>query len=194
MRSYRLYENVDPESNISGEDFDLVSQVNESMMLDRIFQVVREDIVKKGVGNCRSITFIHEHEQGLRVKNYYDMVIIMKNLLNNAIQAEAGEIKVLTEVSGDELVITVSDDGKGISPEHKPFIFTPRFSTKSKKQDETSGLGLYNVRKAIINSRGRFEMDSHPGQGTTCIVRFPLKEVLADSGQKASVLNSSKDF
>lgn len=194
MRSYRLYENVDPESNISGEDFDLVSQVNESMMLDRIFQVVREDIVKKGVGNCRSITFIHEHEQGLCVKNYYDMVIIMKNLLNNAIQAEAGEIRVLTEVSGDELVITVSDDGKGISPEHKPFIFTPRFSTKSKKQDDASGLGLYNVRKAIINSRGKFEMDSHPGQGTTCIVRFPLKEVLADSGQKASVLNSSKDF
>lgn len=180
MRSYRLYENVDPESNISGEDFDLVSQVNESMVLDRIFQVVRKDIVKKGVGNCRSIAFIHEHEQGLRVKNYYDMVIIMKNLLNNAIQADAGEIRVLTEVRNGELIITVSDDGRGISPEHKPYIFTPRFSTKTRKQDDASGLGLYNVRKAIINSRGRFEMESHPGQGTTCIVRFPLKEVLAD--------------
>ena len=51
MRSYRLYENVDPEANISGEDFDLVSQVNESMMLDRVFKVVRADIAKKGVGN-----------------------------------------------------------------------------------------------------------------------------------------------
>ncbi|MGN0294933.1 MAG: sensor histidine kinase [Lachnospiraceae bacterium] len=189
MRSYRLYENVDPEANISGEDFDLVSQVNESMLLDRIFQVVREDIVKKGVGNCRSITFIHEHEQGLCVKNYYDMVIIMKNLLSNAIQADAGEIRVLTEVSDGQLVITVSDNGRGISPEHKPYIFTPRFSTKNRKQSDTSGLGLYNVRKAIINSKGKFEMDSHPGQGTTCIIRFPLKEVLADRNQSVSALN-----
>lgn len=189
MRSYRLYENVDPEANISGEDFDLVSQVNESMMLDRIFQVVRADIVKKGVGNCRDITFVHEHEEGLCIKNYYDLVIIMKNLLANAIQSDAGEIKVLTETKNDELVITVSDNGKGISPEHKPYIFTPRFSTKDRKQDNSSGLGLYNVRKAIINSRGKFQIDSNPGQGTTCIVRFPLKAILAENRRTMSTLS-----
>ena len=183
MRSYRLYENVDPEANISGEDFDLVSQVNESMMLDRVFKVVRADIAKKGVGNCRSITFIHEHQEDLCIRNYYDMVIIMKNLLANAIQSDAGEIRVKTEITEDELVLTVSDNGKGISPEHKPYIFTPRFSTKSMKQSDTSGLGLYNVRKAIINSRGKFQIDSNPGQGTTCTVCFPLKEILVENGK-----------
>lgn len=189
MRSYRLYENVDPESNISGEDFDLVSQVNESMMLDQVFQVVRADIAKKGVGNCRSITFIHEHEEGLYIRNYYDLVIIMKNLLANAVQSGAGEIKVLTEVKNDELIIMVSDNGRGISPEHKPYIFTPRFSTKDMKCNDTSGLGLYNVRKAIINSRGKFRIDSNPGQGTTCIVSFPLKAVLVEKRKPLSALN-----
>lgn len=188
MRSYRLYENVDPESNISGEDFDLVSQVNESMMLDRVFQVVRADLAKKGVGNCRNIIFIHEHDEGMCISNYYDLVIIMKNLLTNSIQSDASEIKVVTDVNNEELVITVADNGKGISPEHKPYIFTPRFSTKDMKQNDASGLGLYNVRKAIINSKGRFEIDSHPGQGTTCIVRFPLKAVLVEKGKPMSAL------
>lgn len=177
MRSYRLYENLDPEANISGEDFDLVSQVNESMMLCRIFQVVKEDVIRKGVGSCRSITFINEQEGDLCMKNYYDMVIIMKNLLSNAVQSGASKIQVLTQVENEELKITVSDDGQGIRPEHKPYIFTPRFSTKEMRAGQTSGLGLYNVRKAIINSKGKFEIDSTPGFGTTCVIRFPLKEV-----------------
>ncbi|MDO5411679.1 MAG: ATP-binding protein [Lachnospiraceae bacterium] len=179
MRSYRLYENMDPEADISGEDFDLVSQLNENMKLDRIFEVVKEYIIQKGVGNCRSIVFIQDYEEELCMRNYYDMMIIMKNLLINAIQAGAAEIKVETVVKEGELVITVSDDGKGIDPQDKPYIFTPRFSTKEMKPDKDAGLGLYNVRKAIINSKGKFEIDSTPGKGTTCVVRFPLKEVLA---------------
>ena len=178
MRSYRLYENVDPEDNISGEDFDLVSQVNESMILDEIFQVVKNDIIKKGVGGCRSIAFICEHEEDMRLKNYYDIVIIMKNLITNAIQCGASEIEVRTDVTDEKLIITVSDDGPGISPEHKPYIFTPRFSTKEMKHDPASGLGLYNDRKAVINSHGKLEVDSQPDQGTTFKVTFPLKAVL----------------
>ena len=47
MRSYRVYENMNPQKDISGEDFDLVSQVNECMMLSRIFDVVKTDIARQ---------------------------------------------------------------------------------------------------------------------------------------------------
>lgn len=178
MRSYRLYENVDPEQNISGEDFDLVSQVNESMILDEIFQVVKKDIIQKGVGGCKSIVFIFEHEETMRLKNYYDLVIILKNLMTIAIQCGAEEIEVRTDVNEENLTITISDNGPGIRPESKPYLFTPRFSMKEQKMDADSGLGLYNVRKAVINSHGKLEMDSQLEQGTTFKVIFPLKAVL----------------
>lgn len=183
MRSYRLYENLDPEANISGEDFDLVSQVNESVMLSRIFQMVKEDVIKKGAGSCQNITFIDELGRDLCVKNYYDLVIIMKNLLSNAVQSGASKIEVVTKVEQEELKIVVSDDGQGICAEHKPYLFTPHFSTKEMKINHVSGLGLYNVRKAVINSKGKFGIESTPGFGTICTVCFPLDEILAEKGQ-----------
>lgn len=189
MRSYRLYENVDPEADISGEDFDLVSQVNESMMLDQIFEVVKKDIIRHGVGACRSIRFIHEQDMGFCMKNYYDMVIILRNLVSNAIQSQASEIEITTDIEDGKLLIRISDNGKGIDPKEKPYLFTPHFSTRdsgTKEAGKETGLGFYNVRKAIINSRGTFAIDSKPGEGTTCVVSFPLREVVA--GKDASCM------
>ena len=192
MRSYRVYENMNPQKDISGEDFDLVSQVNECMMLSRIFDVVKTDIARQGVGHCRRIVFEHNEEKDLRLKNYYDMMIIMKNLLSGSIRSESREIRVKTEISDGDLIVTVADDGTGISRKEKPFIFSPEFSTKDETGEDRKrgrGLLLYNVRKAVINSRGKLQIHSEENQGTTVIVRFPLTQVLADDNAKLIVMN-----
>lgn len=189
MRSYRLYENMKPEANLSGEHFDLVSQVNESMMLSRIFTVVRQDIVKQGMGKCKRIVFDHQEDRDLCLRNYYDLMLIMRNLLTGSIQAGADEIRVRSEIEHEHLVITVADDGKGIRKEDKPYMFHPRRVEKEGTKETDHGLLLYNIRKAVINSKGKLEMHSVEGHGTTCVLKFPMSSILAGPDQSEIIMN-----
>lgn len=180
MRSYRVYENVNPEADISGEDFEQVSQINESEKLSRIFEFVKNDIAGYNLKNCRKINFKHEYDNDLVIKNYYDLVIIIKNLLTSGIESGASEITVLTEIKAESLIITVSDNGHGFTKDEQAYMFVPNFSVKEKKRDKSAGVKLYNVRKAIINGKGKLTINSTPGQGTTYTVRFPLKVIVAE--------------
>lgn len=69
-----------------------------------------------------------------------DMAVrkIIFNFVINAAQAEATEIIVNTEISDEELIIFVEDNGCGVKPELRPKIFSPLFTTK----ERGTGLGL----------------------------------------------------
>jgi two-component system sensor histidine kinase PilS (NtrC family) len=69
-----------------------------------------------------------------------------------------------------ELIIDVRDTGPGISPEVKEKIFEPFYSTK----EGGTGLGLATVDRIIYNHKGRVEIDSQLGFGTTIRVHLPL--------------------
>ena len=77
---------------------------------------------------------------------------VLLNLLLNAIQSmdKPGVIRVTLQQNDDDTVrITVSDQGKGIAPEHLPNIFRPFFTTKG----HGTGLGLSLARR-IVESHG----------------------------------------
>jgi two-component system, NtrC family, sensor histidine kinase PilS len=69
-----------------------------------------------------------------------------------------------------ELIIDVVDTGPGMPPEVKERIFEPFFSTK----DGGTGLGLATVDRIIYNHKGRVEIDSELGHGTTIRIHLPL--------------------
>ena len=68
-------------------------------------------------------------------------------------------------------VLTVADDGPGLSPDQRARLFTPGFTTKA----EGSGLGLVIVERIVSEHGGRIDVRSEPGAGTTFHLRFPLK-------------------
>lgn len=95
----------------------------------------------------------------------------MLNLYLNAIEAmEAGGI-ITVEASAQEgeVVLRVSDSGRGIHPDHLPHVFDPYFTTKP----EGVGLGLANVHKLVEAHGGDITVESRPGFGTTFVVRYP---------------------
>lgn len=102
------------------------------------------------------------------------------NLLINAIQAMplGGELTVAvrrTRVSpparnGHRVRITITDTGHGIAAEHFGRIFDPFFSTKGTKG---TGLGLTVCQRIIEDHRGRIEVESREGVGTTCFIALP---------------------
>ena len=96
-------------------------------------------------------------------------------LLVNASEAvhENGEIMIRTKNTNEDTVIfEVTDNGLGIAPEDIPHIFEPFFSTK---QDVSGiGLGLAIVHGIIQNHKGKIQVRSEPGHGTTLSVTLPL--------------------
>jgi signal transduction histidine kinase len=71
----------------------------------------------------------------------------------------------------DTVVITVSDNGSGITERDQQRLFEPFFSTKS--VDQGTGLGLAMSYGIIQEHGGRIDVDSAPGRGTTIRVSLP---------------------
>jgi len=101
---------------------------------------------------------------------------ILLNLLNNAFDAINHDGKVIISVSlknkkSGEVVIEVSDNGKGISKENLAKIFDPFFSTKAKG----SGLGLAICKQLVELQRGSIKVNSTLGKGTKVSITLPTE-------------------
>jgi len=101
---------------------------------------------------------------------------VFTNLLVNAAQAieKQGVIRIRTRHEGSEVVVRISDTGKGMAPETISKLFTPFFTTKPRGQG--TGLGLSVSQSIIARHQGRIEVESTPGQGTTFQIHLPVTE------------------
>ncbi|MFQ5572563.1 MAG: sensor histidine kinase, partial [Rhodothermales bacterium] len=101
---------------------------------------------------------------------------VFMNLLVNAAQAieEQGEIVIEAEVVEADVVIRISDTGKGIPPENLEKLFNPFFTTKA--IGEGTGLGLSISYGIIQKHHGRIEVESEVGRGTTFTIYLPITE------------------
>jgi NO-binding membrane sensor protein with MHYT domain/nitrogen-specific signal transduction histidine kinase len=100
---------------------------------------------------------------------------VFMNLLVNAAQAmrEQGTITIRTSCQGDSACIAVTDTGAGIPEEILGRIFDPFFTTKP--QGQGTGLGLSISHGIVEHHRGRIDVQSQPGQGSTFTVVLPLR-------------------
>ena len=105
------------------------------------------------------------------LRDYLTQVVL--NLVLNAIDAteDQGKVHVEAHVESQWLVLTVEDDGRGISLADRCRIFQPFFTTKP----HGTGLGLFVSRQILEDVSGQLGYRSEPGQGSTFIVRLPLE-------------------
>jgi signal transduction histidine kinase len=100
---------------------------------------------------------------------------VFYNLIRNAYQAlhgENGQITLRTRFNDYEYIISIEDNGTGISPEHMGAIFEPYLTTKS----SGSGLGLLIVRRIVREHGGEIAIESEESQGTRVIIHLPRAE------------------
>jgi signal transduction histidine kinase len=97
--------------------------------------------------------------------------VALSNLVQNAVQAsaEGQPVKLEAKKNGSQIVIRVSDQGSGISPQNLESIFNPFFTTKP----QGVGLGLAIVAKIVDEHRGKICPFSEPGKGTTFEISLP---------------------
>jgi two-component system chemotaxis sensor kinase CheA len=144
------------------------------------------------------------------------LVHLLRNSIDHGIEQPAereasgkprsGMILLSAEHSGGEVLIRITDDGKGMDPdvirakavereliapdadlsrkEIFKLIFEAGFSTADKVTNVSGrGVGMDVVKRAIDSLRGTIDIDSAPGKGTTITVRLPLTLAIIDGLQ-----------
>ena len=113
------------------------------------------------------------HGDGRRLK------IVLNNLIANAILYHAPwqpepfvRVEAITEADG--WLVRVSDNGKGIPPQHQGRIFDMFY--RASDDTKGSGLGLYIVKETIGKMGGDIEVCSAPGAGSTFTIRLPYRQ------------------
>jgi two-component system, NtrC family, sensor kinase len=121
------------------------------------------------------ITIQKSYQGGAEVRGNPDEVLhILVNLITNAVQAMAqrgGALTLGTEISAEGVQVRITDTGCGIEPDLLDQIFEPFFTTKEPGQG--TGLGLYNVKTIVTKMRGKIDVESRVGRGTTFTITFP---------------------
>jgi len=111
------------------------------------------------------------------VKSYLSS--IFHNLVSNSIKyardGVAPEISIATMLSGNDIVIVISDNGMGIDlVKHKENIF--RIYQRFDRSKEGKGLGLFMVKSQVEGLNGTISIESTPGIGTTFKIILPRPE------------------
>ena len=110
---------------------------------------------------------------------------VLHNLIDNAIKHHdkgEGSIVIDVEEKEDQYIVSVRDDGPGISPEYHQKIFEMFQTLKSRDKVEGSGMGLAFVKKVLSFYDSAITVESAPGQGT--IFRFSWPKTSADTTEK----------
>jgi PAS domain S-box-containing protein len=95
------------------------------------------------------------------------------NILENALAAmpQGGRLTLHVRGEDDRAVVSISDTGKGMSPEVQRLAFEPFFTTRS--TEGGTGLGLSLAQEIVQRYRGTIALSSSEGVGTTFTLSFP---------------------
>lgn len=180
----------------------------------RMSRLVRD--LAKNSGKVIAVELIGEDteiDRNMVDEIYNPLVHMIRNSVDHGLETpeeriklgkpEKGLIRLKAYHRGGNIVIEISDDGKGLDrnkilqkalkngiiqsdegltdSEIFKFIFLPGLSTAAKVTDVSGrGVGMDVVRRAVEKLRGKIEIESSPGEGTTFITRFPLTLAIID--------------
>ncbi len=138
------------------------------------------------------------------IRNSCDHGIEMPEVREKSGKDPVGKISLDAHQEGNQIVISITDDGKGMDPaiirrkaiekgliseeeqlssrDILNLIFEPGFSTAEKVTNISGrGVGMDVVKKQIMKLKGMIELDSAPGRGTKTFIRLPLTLAIVQS-------------
>lgn len=144
-----------------------IEELDFAEVMGGVLDFIEKDLTKNNVQLIRKMQF-----QGNLKMDQDKMVRVFYNIASNARDAmpQGGSLTVVTEPSNGFVKIEFTDSGSGMPEEVKRKIFEP-FMTYGKKHG--TGLGMAIVKKVIDDHKGRIEIDSELGKGTTIRIFLP---------------------
>ncbi|WP_142784403.1 sensor histidine kinase [Changchengzhania lutea] len=146
------------------------AQQNETLNVVNIVKLALD------IFNENYISFTAESDEIVAKFDRTQLIRVITNLVKNGIQAipENKTPKINIKVTEDihNVMITVADNGSGVSEENKTKVFEPKFTTKSSGM----GLGLAMVKNIVETYKGTISFESEKNTGTTFTVTFPKEQ------------------
>ncbi|RNC88259.1 MAG: sensor histidine kinase [Winogradskyella sp.] len=144
------------------------AQQNEQLNVVQIVKLALD------IFNEHYISFESDEKEIIANFDRTQLIRVVTNLVKNGIQAitdevENPKIEVKVFTNNENVNITVSDNGTGITDENKPKVFEPKFTTKTSGM----GLGLAMVKNIVETYNGSIMFTSEYGKGTIFTVTFP---------------------
>ena len=104
-----------------------------------------------------------------------ELSLLFVNLLRNGRDAmpKGGTVTITARQERKSVVVTVADEGRGISPEVRGRLFEPYFSTKGSRG---TGLGLWLAAGTMERLGGSIEAVNRPRRGTLFVLKFPIEK------------------
>lgn len=145
-----------------------------------IGQVVEDNLVlMESIARDKGIILQHDAPNDLLVMADRNMLnIILRNLISNAIKFSkaGGAVTVKASKEGSKALISVTDQGVGMSQEAQIKIFQRKesYTTRGTAQEKGTGLGLTLCLEFIHRMGGAYFVESEEGKGTTFSFTLPL--------------------
>ena len=184
----QLCTNVDSLKKVSGDllrysqvnvkpEPDQKQTINMKVLLESVFKDFDSRLKAKSItlkNLARPVEIYGIHDQ-LRT--------IVEQLLANAIKysPEGGEIRIMLRDSETQMELEIEDEGPGIDPDDRAYVFEPFFRGKtllSGESDEGPGMGLAIVKEYVANHQGKVDIidTRQDQQGVRILIQIPLTE------------------
>jgi len=148
-------------------------------------QIDLGDLARRAVG----LLGMKAEEKGIRIDaprsddkmpatgEFRRVLQVLLNLLGNAIRysPDNSQIWIRVDREGDRAMVTVADQGQGISSEQQAVVFE-KFERLGRTDSGGSGLGLYIARRLARAMDGDLTLESAPGQGARFTLSLPARD------------------
>ncbi len=148
------------------EEVDLIAKLGTVVQL---FDNDRQTKINLETNNLEEVIILADKEQLSRV-----FINVIKNGIQAVPEGIAPKINVEITLYGNNVKVTIQDNGCGIPESKKDKLFKPSFTTKTKGM----GMGLAIVKNIINNANGEIWFESEENKGTKFYIEFPLYKEL----------------
>lgn len=164
---------------LAGLDSESITWEAEQVDLGEVLSAVEESVAPLVVERDLEVLVERPTSPAVVVGDPAQLERVVLNLVSNAIKftEDGGVVRARVEVSGDEVVLTVTDTGIGIPTEEQDNLFQKFFrsSTAQKEAIQGTGLGLSIVSAIVSAHGGTIRVRSAHLEGATFTVRLPVK-------------------
>ncbi|WP_228238316.1 PAS domain S-box protein [Allomuricauda sp. M10] len=153
-------------------------EIDFAKIIQGVLQLLKEE------ENFESIQFKIGIQDSISFVSCPDLIsTVFQNLIQNAIKyvikpndGHTPMVKIEIRSEENELLVQVSDNGKGIKKENMDRVFELYYRAEVENTPGTRGLGLYIVKKIVEDLNGTIKVESKVNKGTSFTVRFPNKK------------------
>jgi signal transduction histidine kinase/Tfp pilus assembly protein PilF len=148
----------------------------------------------KNIADSKGVRLVHDTgEDVYGYADYQAIDTVIRNLLSNSIKFSypGSDVRITAEKSGNEVKISVRDQGVGMPPDLQEKLFSPQatVSQMGTQNEKGTGIGLMLCKELIKENNGDIFVKSAPGEGSEFIISFPVS---AETGSRQSEERSPK--